>query len=129
MRRTTGQWAMVLRMLCAVALLMVGFAHKPAMASVPMSPAEIAAYTLPDGTIGDLCHNQEAHPTKKPHPAGTSCDACRIGSAMLVPAPADLVGLVLPFRLVAHRPLVDAAQGGARYQPGAPPRAPPFLLI
>ncbi|MDX3928771.1 MAG: hypothetical protein QHC90_23570 [Shinella sp.] len=123
-KRSAGFGA-ALRILCALAVLFVGFAHKTVDAA-RLSPLEIASYTLPDGTVPDLCVKNEAGPVKK-HTRGATCEACRIGASMLVPVPSDLAGIVLPYRLVADRPLVDAAGGGVRFEPGAPPRAPPFL--
>ena len=122
--RTTS-WAFCLRMLCAVALLFVGFAHQPASASQP-GIFELAEYVLPDGTIPDLCLDGMVDGKAK-HAMPGKCEACRIGSAMLVPAPADLSGAMLAFRRVAALPLVEEALHSRRERPGAPPRAPPFL--
>ena len=48
---------------------------------------------------------------------------------MLSPEPVDLVGAVLAFRIVGAKPLVEAVIAGTRFQPGAPPRAPPVFLV
>lgn len=127
MERRTKSWAACLRILCAVALLFVGLSHQPVSASYP-SALELAAYTLPDGTIADLCIDDMVDGKAK-HPAGTRCEACRIGVATLLPAPADLAGVVLSFRRVAALPLVEQALRPKRERPGAPPRAPPFLSV
>ncbi|MGJ7040395.1 hypothetical protein J2Y63_003660 [Shinella sp. BE166] len=125
MTRGTTSWAACLRMLCAAALLFVGFAHQPASALEPTA-LELVQYTLPDGTVPDLCLNGSVD-GKTRHATPIKCEACRIGGAMLMPEPADLAGANLAFRLVAALPLVEEALHSKRDRPGAPPRAPPFL--
>lgn len=127
MTRRTTSWAACLRMLCAVALLFVGFAHQPASASGP-NGFELTQYVLPDGTVPDLCLNDMVDGKTK-HVMPVKCEACRIGSALLMPAPADLDGAVLAFRWVAALPLVEEALRSRRERPGSPPRAPPFLSV
>ncbi|CAK7255217.1 conserved exported protein of unknown function [Shinella sp. WSC3-e] len=119
------RWAACLRILCAVALLSVGFAHQPASATAPTA-LELTQYVLPDGTLPDICLNDMVGGKAK-HVGPVKCEACRIGSAMLMPAPADLDGAVLAFRRLAALPLVEEALRPRRERPGAPPRAPPFL--
>ena len=126
MTRRMTRWAACLRILCAVALLSVGFAHRPVMAANAPSAAELAQYVLPDGTLPDLCLDGMVDGKAK-HAMPGKCEACRIGSAMLVPAPADLSGAMLAFRRVAALPLVEEALHSRRERPGAPPRAPPVL--
>ena len=125
MARRTTTWAACLRMLCAVALLFVGFAHQPVSASAP-SALELVQYILPDGTIPDLCLDGMVDGKTK-HVMPIKCEACRIGSAILLPAPADLAGAMLAFRRISALPLVEEALHSKRERPGAPPRAPPFL--
>ena len=123
-KRTTG-WALCLRILCAVGLLFVAFAHRPAVAAGP-GPAELAAYVLPDGSMADLCINDTVDNKIKPAP-GAKCEACRIAGATLLPAPADLAGTVLTVRRIALLPPMEEALPSRLVHPGAPPRAPPFL--
>jgi hypothetical protein len=123
-KRTTG-WALCLRILCAVGLLFVAFAHRPAVAAGP-GPAELAAYVLPDGSMADLCINDTVDNKIKPAP-GAKCEACRIAGATLLPAPADLAGTVLTIRRIALLPPMEEALPSRRERPGAPPRAPPFV--
>ncbi len=123
-RRMTG-WALCLRILCAVGLLFVGLAHRPMLAAGP-SPAELAAYVLPDGSLADLCINDTVDNKIKPAP-GAKCEACRIAGATLLPAPADLAGTALTVRRIALLPPMEEALPSRRERPGAPPRAPPFL--
>jgi hypothetical protein len=119
------RWAACLRILCAVALLFVGFAHQPAAATQP-SAFELAQYFLPDGTLPDLCLDGTVDGKAK-HVTPGKCEACRIGGAMLIPEPADLDGAVFAFRRVAAVLLVEQALHSRRERPGSPPRAPPFL--
>lgn len=119
------RWAACLRILCAVALLFVGFAHQPASATAPTA-LELTQYVLPDGALPDICLNDMVGGKAK-HVGPVKCEACRIGSAMLMPVPADLDGAVLAFRRLAALPLVEEALRPRRERPGAPPRAPPFL--
>lgn len=127
MTRGMTRWAACLRILCAVVLLFVGFAHQPASAPQP-STFELAQYVLPDGTLPDLCLDGIVDGKAK-HVSPLKCEACRIGSAMLMPVPADLDGAVLAFRFVAALPLLEEALHSRRERPGAPPRAPPVLLV
>ena len=128
MIRRMTRWAVCLRILCAVALLSVGFAHRPAMAANVPSAVELAQYVLPDGTMPDLCLDGMVDGKEK-HATPIKCEACRIGSAMLLPAPADLAGAALAFRRVSALPLVEEALHSKRERPGSPPRAPPFLSV
>jgi hypothetical protein len=120
-------WGLCLRMLCAVALLFVGFAHRPAVASMPVG-LEMAQYVLPDGSFADLCLDGMVDGKTKQAVPG-KCEACRIGGAMLTPEPAGLAVTVLTFRRVAALPLVEEALHSKRERPGAPPRAPPVLSV
>ena len=120
--------AVLVRMLCMLALVFLSFAHKPVVAA-PLSPAELAAITLPDGTIADLCLSDGVEHGKTKQGFGQGCDACRIGAAVLLPAPSVLGGRAIAFRIVGDRPLIEAAVTGQRYEPGAPPTAPPHLSI
>lgn len=120
--------AVLVRMLCMLALVFLSFAHKPAMA-VPMSPSELAAITLPDGTIADICFNDGVEHGKSKKGVSQSCEACRIVAAALVPVPSDVIGRPVAYRVVGEQPLIEAAVSGQRFHPGAPPTAPPFLSI
>mgnify|MGYP001565386200 CR=1 FL=1 len=126
MTKRMTSWAACLRILCAVALLFVGFAHQPASATAP-SALELAQYVLPDGTLPDICLNDMIGKVK--HAAPIKCEACRIGSAMLMPEPADLAGAVLAYVDISALPLVEETLRSRRERPGAPPRAPPFLSV
>lgn len=84
-----GRWAV--RILCALALLFVGFAHQPVVAYD--TPAiDFAAYVLPDGTLPVFCVTDTDGMQKDKHVHAQGCDACRISASVLLPQPADSVG-------------------------------------
>lgn len=121
----TGQW--LVRILCAVALLSVGFAHQPAVANTAEpTEFELAQYRLPDGTLPVLCITERT-PDGKAYLPG--CEACRIAAAALLPLP--------PTDILAHlgfiTPDVPAPTSEAfhrqLYPPNTGPRAPPILQI
>ncbi len=126
MTRRMTRWAVCLRILCAVALLSVGFAHRPAMAANVPSAVELAQYVLPDGTMPDLCLDGMVDGKEK-HAAPLKCEACRIAGSLLMPSPADLAGVPLAFRSASPLPRAEEALPSRRERPGAPPRAPPVL--
>lgn len=113
------------RMICAVALVLLGLAHRPVATPAPQfSPQEIAALTLPDGTVPELCLPSEDGKGKT-HAATSDCEACRISATALLPAPADSVGMRMP--LVAALTLPQPAEAHYRqlFPPDSHPRAPP----
>ncbi|MCV3739363.1 hypothetical protein OCK02_24680 [Rhizobium sp. TRM96647] len=119
----------LVRILCAMALLLVGFAYQPpASAMIGDQSFASAAYVLPDGTIPDLCLSGDGSHDEKPM-AAMVCDACLIASAILLPAAVDVVGepLAVPLEGLAL-PQGDASNRRA-FPPNAAPRAPPVLPL
>lgn len=121
----------MVRIMCALALAFVGFAHQPPVSNADeFAPSALAQYQLPDGTLPVLCVTYKGPDGKehsKTHALG--CEACRIAAAVLLPAPptdicehlASTAQDVLPPRAEAfHRQL---------YPPNSGPRAPPILQI
>lgn len=125
----TTQW--IVRILCAVALLSVGFAHTPAVASAAeLTTLELAQYRLPDGTLPVICVTERT-PDGKEHGKTfmPGCEACRISAAILLPTPSTDIfehlafvreDIVVVRREAYHRQL---------YPPNSGPRAPPALPI
>jgi len=117
------------RLLCAIALLFVGFAHQvPALASDPTDPARFAAYILPDGTLPTLCvtltdTDGKANTDHKLHQQG--CEACRISASVLLPVPNDVIGTAVAFFVRADTPIRAEAIHRQIYPPNTGPRAPP----
>ncbi|NLS01550.1 hypothetical protein HGP17_32350 [Rhizobium sp. P38BS-XIX] len=121
-----GQWAV--RILCAIALVFVGYAHQvPALAASELSPAELAQYVLPDGTLPTLCvtvddgsgkeHGKIAHLN--------GCEACRISASVVLPTPADVVGARVGFVTTVELPLRAEVFYRQLFPPNTGPRAPP----
>lgn len=129
-KRTGFDGRLAVRMLCALALLLVGFAHKPpVVVAHALTPAELALYTLPDGTIPDICMTSEDGGSKNDgHKSGSGCEACRLSASVILPQPGDTAGepilreadRFVPVRIEAfHRQL---------FPPNAAPRGPPSGL-
>jgi len=79
----------VLRIVCAVLMLSLGFAHKPVQAA-PVAAFD-EAYRLPDGTFAEICsehlsQNQSQHGKHKGG-AILFCEACLLASSILLPTP------------------------------------------
>jgi hypothetical protein len=122
-----GQW--ILRMMCALAILLVGFAHQPPTIA-ETSPFDIAAYALPDGSLPVLCvtdsQGDGSQQDKSKHSHAQDCEACRIGASALLPQPVDDLGRKIELaRFAAMRPFATVAQRRI-VRPGARPRAPPI---
>lgn len=130
MRKTIsriGQWST--RILCAVALLLVGFAHQSIVATADeISLIELAQYRLPDGSLPVLCITYKDADGKVHGKAyAPGCEACRIASAAMLPTPpTDICE-----RLASARGETVIARSEAfhrqLYPPNTGPRAPPLL--
>ncbi|WP_422373107.1 hypothetical protein [Hoeflea sp.] len=118
-----------LRILCALSLLLVAFAHNPLGFPDRMAAygeADLAAFVLPDGSLPDICITDEG--SEDHHDAFAGCEACRlVSSAGLPPAPGDIA---FNCPLSAETPaFAEAAPAVAQVlRQGASPRAPPRSL-
>ncbi|WFU12713.1 hypothetical protein QA646_22755 (plasmid) [Rhizobium sp. CB3090] len=125
----TTQW--MVRIMCALALAFVGFAHQmPISNADELAPAALAQYQLPDGTLPVLCityrgsDGKEHSKTQAP-----GCEACRSAAAALLPTP--------PTDVCEHLAAADQDELAPRteafhrqlYPPNTGPRAPPVLQI
>ncbi|RUM22322.1 hypothetical protein EFQ99_24725 [Rhizobium vallis] len=116
----------LVRIVCALALVFVGFAHQvPAIAAEPVNPAE---YVLPDGTLPTLCvtvadDEGKTSTDHKLHNHG--CEACRISASVLLPSPADIAGITVAFSVRVELPFRVEALHRQIYPPNTGPRAPP----
>jgi hypothetical protein len=122
------QWTV--RMLCALALLFVGFAHRPP--ALADRTADFSAYLLPDGTLPSLCITVTDGGGKDPsdhHLHGQGCEACRISASVLLPAPSDVVGVHLAYQRPVQPPQRPEAFRRQIYPPNTGPRAPPSAPI
>ncbi|AKI01404.1 hypothetical protein IMCC20628_02708 [Hoeflea sp. IMCC20628] len=115
----------LVRMLCALSLLLVAFAHKPLISSAAASAyagVNVADYVLPDGTLPDLCLDGEG--TGK-HGVASPCEACRIVSSVDLPSPLDV--FVINRRIAPAEPVRARNIGFTPpvLQSSASPRGPP----
>lgn len=104
-----------------LSLLLVGFAH-----TVPAQPLEpdLAAYTLPDGSIPVICMTGSGE-----EPAGNAgfgrCEFCRISSAIALPEPpVDFTSCAAEPVFVFDLPHVDIPPREV-FADNAPARGPP----
>lgn len=128
-KRTFGTTQWLVRILCAFALLSVGFAHRPAVSiAAEPTPFELAQYRLPDGTLPIICVTERT-PDGKEHSKAymPGCEACRISAAALLPNPPTDICEHLAF---VRNDVVAAKNEAFRrqlYPPNSGPRAPPTL--
>lgn len=120
----------IVRTMCALALLFVGFAHKPPIVANSQTPLnEITQYTLPDGTLPVLCLPSEDGKAKHDHSnMGSGCEACRLTASLLLPAPADELGLPILHKTERSTPIRTEAFYRQLFPPNASPRGPPSGL-
>ncbi|WP_338012481.1 hypothetical protein [Rhizobium sp. Root708] len=120
-----------MRIVCALALVFVGFAHQlPALAASP-APGDFSAFVLPDGALPTLCvtvssETGKAHPDKA-HMSG--CEACRISAAVILPMPSELGGIRSDVLLKAELPMRAVVIARKLLTPNTGPRAPPASLF
>jgi len=118
-------WRLGVRLIGALALVLVAFAHRlpmPAAGAVP----DIQAYAFPDGSLPIICITGPADEAPQQARHALPCDACLITASALVPQPA---GLALPaFGSFQPSPPVPTASRLPRnaWPPAAPPTAPPL---
>lgn len=89
----------VLRIVCALLMLSLGFAHHPARAMAAALETFDPAYRLPDGTYASIC--RESGNGEMPD-AVPFCDACVLASSILVPSPDSAVWLITDFVSLAN---------------------------
>jgi len=124
-RKKTGISGLV-RMLCALSLMLVAFAHTPIILPAAASGyvgVDIADYVLPDGTLPDICLSDDDDSHQH---AANHCEACRIVSSVDLPSPFDgyvvnrlsaAAELTVPEDVMPLRPVLRAS---------ASPRGPPL---
>jgi hypothetical protein len=123
-RATTSE---ILRLICVVALMMAGFAHKPP----PAMPRQVqfAAYVLPDGKLPTLCLNDSATDPQKGALHDYGCDACRLAASILMPEPPRVGAQAIAFATIVRTVERQYRLQRALYPPSSGPRAPPFSVI
>ncbi len=83
-----GKFGIAVRLIAVFALVFLTFAHKPLIAKT-LTPAEIAAYQLPDGSIAEICFGMNGvdHQSGKGQSMAPVCEACRLSGSILLPVP------------------------------------------
>ena len=124
MKRIRFDWRLAVRLLGALALVLVAFAHR---APVPVAAnPDASAYAFPDGSIPVICITGTAGESPQDSAHALRCDACLISASLLVPQPADMAApafadalpeLPFPSRVTLPRSV---------WPPSAPPTAPPL---
>jgi hypothetical protein len=119
---------LAVRIICAVGLLTIGFAHgKPAQAREGLSPEELALYALPDGSVPVICTTDDPSDWQAEAHFKRKCEACRISSGMLPPEPVSVWkprGIFGPAELTTWP---TATIMPWPLSPNTGPRAPPAL--
>ncbi|AGS22032.1 hypothetical protein [Rhizobium etli] len=126
MRRTGLKATLLLRMLCALGLLLLGFVHQAPQA-IASDGYDAAAHMLPDGTFASLCVTvKEAEGTTvgfKPN-----CEACRLSASVILPMPDAGSWLERKLASLANALIETAAVAGVSAVSRANSRAPPSLI-
>lgn len=133
MGKTLRSMGTYLRLLCALALLAFGFAYKPPVVSAAgLTPAELAQYILPDGTLPILCVTgaHEGGGAKSRHDAASSrCEVCRLTQSILPEGPST--GFVAVAAMIENEFPPDdwPASHSSPASPNTGPRAPPHRTL
>jgi hypothetical protein len=118
-------WRNCVRLLSALSLVLVAFAHQPLEAQGRGVP-DASAYAFPDGSIPVICVTLPAKSSSSPAAHLLPCGACLIAGSVLVPIPA---GFAAPSfeaeRAVVHAP-AERLLARRAFPPSAPPQAPPL---
>lgn len=134
MLAVAGSWQRGVRILCALALFAIGLAHSPPVLALQIPAAEMAAFTLPDGSIPVLCNSLDHDGSRstghqKKHETNRICEVCRLVAGILIPVPADTTGVAL--RIATENPVAVTTVIFVRpvLVSSAAPRAPPATVL
>ncbi|CAN7488793.1 hypothetical protein [Pararhizobium sp. LjRoot238] len=103
MARAGRQWQMTVRVLSALALLFLSFAHQPTFAR-QITSAIASEYLLPDGTIADICFGSDGVDDHNSTHEGLApvCDYCRLAASIALPSPPSDGYLIIRFAAFAE---------------------------
>lgn len=121
-RKTSG---ITLRILCAMLLVFLGFAHRPFMSTA--SAQDMSGYVLPDGSIASLCLPDQDGKQGKHVDHG--CEACRIASNIAIPLPPLEAEDVVRASVTVSFILAPEQFHRLNFPPSAPPRGPPAIPV
>ena len=117
------EWRVAWRMMCAMALLLLSFAHQPVIRT-DFAPLNLSAYLLPDGSLPILCFTASNYKDGKFVDNGP-CQACRLAASITIPVAPD-ISLRLPAIIHAVQAIPRAIHlDFPVLQPATRPRAPP----
>ena len=119
----------VLRFLCILALVLIGFGHRQDPDTDPaagQNPPALSAYLLPGLGSLAICSSRPSEP-ERPRTAGKHCVACRLTSTLHLPEAGRTHLVVALFKGPRHA--VGETAPARRHTAGsqARPRAPPRL--
>ncbi len=116
-----------MRGFCALALIMVAFAHQPAAVSgIPGDRAtDLAAYALPDGSLPVFCIAGSGDGSGDGFVPGF-CDFCRIAGTFMVPQRTCLPQPIVRSVAVDLTAPSDNRPASTGHRPNAPLRGPPL---
>lgn len=103
-------------------MIWIGFAHRPVINPTAASNIDLAAYTLPDGSIPVICLADDG---KRDHTSLQGCPDCTIANSIIVPERAEIGAISIieiNFNLGPHR---QFALSNTIQLAGAPPTGPP----
>ncbi|QCI66996.1 hypothetical protein [Phreatobacter stygius] len=114
----------VVAALFAVAMIWLGFGHRPVVLGEASGPPGFAQLVLPDGSPAEFCAPaSDAAPRGKPHAGAHLCDACVLA---VRPVPAAVMARAAPAMPGAAPVTIASAEVRPRDQLGRPQsRAPP----
>jgi hypothetical protein len=123
-RFAKADWRFWVRLLGALSLVLVAFAHQPLNVGGTRLP-DASAYALPDGSIPVICVTLPGDEGGKQASHRLPCAACLVAGSVLVPVPDTIAGHVArpvePVVFVA----IELPVVRAKFPPAAPPQAPP----
>jgi hypothetical protein len=117
----------VTRLLCVFAVLSFGFSSNASAGARQISPLELAAYMLPDGSVPVLC-------VTIPGGAGSGklvklhADTLAVQQPAALPAPQLGAGLLVRSSFARWVVPATASLHHRLYPPGSGPRAPPATI-
>lgn len=122
--------ATALRMICAAALFLIGFAHE-VPAATDSSAGNPIVFALPDGSFPILC-TTVSDSSEPGHDHGTlfkhGCEACRLAASIILPDPDQGAWLGIQHASLANPLIADTDGFGARGYYRANSRAPPVAF-
>ncbi|WP_019954980.1 hypothetical protein [Yoonia vestfoldensis] len=118
-------WNRAVSLLCAMALVMVAFAHRPADSGHGLTDPQIASYLALGGSLADLCLSDLPREDGAPH---ADCPSCTLAKSLAL-APADLDASGDLVGSVAQVAIADRATPRGQAPRAPPARGPPFIRL